>query len=183
MFKSLTDWYIARLQSGGYPLVALLMAMESSVLPLPSEVVIPPAAHLAHSTGKFSIAGIIIAGTIGSWIGATVMYWLARWGGRPLLERYGSYARITPEKIEGAEPHFDLVRRFDARAWGDVLFLCPSPHETGRQEPIIPACHIAPAIWAAWAVFATELGRRLRQPKLPRRGKSSTTERSLIAWL
>src|SRR5437667_9458048 len=100
MFKTLIDWYLSKLQTGGYPLVALLMAMESSVLPLPSEVVIPPAAHLAHSTHKFSIAGIIIAGTIGSWIGATVMYWLARLGGRPLLKRYGAYVRITPDKIE-----------------------------------------------------------------------------------
>src|SRR5437660_5892831 len=100
MFKGLIDWYMGALETGGYPLVALLMAAESSILPLPSEVVIPPAAHLAHSTGKFSIIGIIIAGTIGSWIGATMMYWVARLGGRPLLERYGACVRITPGKID-----------------------------------------------------------------------------------
>ena len=70
MFKSLIDWYLAKLQTGGYPLVALLMAMESSIIPLPSEVIIPPAAHLAYTNqANFSIIGIIIAGTIGSWLG------------------------------------------------------------------------------------------------------------------
>src|SRR5215475_7598565 len=87
MFRSLIDWYLGALETGGYPLIALLMAIESSIVPLPSEVIIPPAAHLAHSSGKFSIAGIILAGAIGSWAGATAMYWEARLGGRPLLVR------------------------------------------------------------------------------------------------
>src|SRR5262245_3497144 len=92
-YKALIAWYISALKTGGYAVVALMMAAESSVLPLPSEVVIPPAAHWAH-TGQIdiSIAGIIIAGTIGSWFGATIMYWAARWGGRPLLLKYGRYA-------------------------------------------------------------------------------------------
>ena len=103
MFKGLIDWYMGALETGGYPLIVLLMAMESSILPLPSEVVIPPAAHLAQSQGKLSVAGIIIAGTIGSWLGATVMYWLARVAGRPLVLRYGPMFFISREKIEGAE--------------------------------------------------------------------------------
>jgi membrane protein DedA with SNARE-associated domain len=104
MFKPLIDWYLGALQSGGYPLIGLLMAMESSILPLPSEVVIPPAAHLANTNQiPLSISGIIIAGIVGSWLGATVMYWAARLGGRPLMVRYGRYAMITPDKIEGAE--------------------------------------------------------------------------------
>jgi membrane protein DedA with SNARE-associated domain len=103
MFKGLIAWYLSTLQSGGYPLIALLMAIESSVLPLPSEFVIPPAAHLAHSRGEFSFVGIVIAGAIGSWVGATAMYWVARLAGRPLVLRYGSYLLITPEKVQGAE--------------------------------------------------------------------------------
>jgi membrane protein DedA with SNARE-associated domain len=97
------DWYQGALDSWGYPLVALMMAAESTIFPLPSELIIPPAAHLAHQHGNMSIAGIVIAGTIGSWLGATIMYWVARVGGRPLLLRYGRYAMISPEKIEGAE--------------------------------------------------------------------------------
>ena len=103
MFTELIQWYMNSLDSGGYPLIALLMAIGSSILPLPSELVIPPAAHLAHAKGNLSMTGIVIAGTIGSWIGATVMYWLSRVAGRPLVLRYGRYLLITAEKVRGAE--------------------------------------------------------------------------------
>src|ERR1041385_2786928 len=103
-YKALIAWYISALKTGGYTVVALMMAAESSVLPLPSEVVIPPAAHWAH-TGQIDLttAGILIAGTIGSWAGATVMYWAARLGGRPLLHRYGRFAFLSEKKIADAE--------------------------------------------------------------------------------
>ena len=103
MFTSLIGWYLATLKTGGYPLIVLLMAIESSVVPLPSEFVIPPAAHLAHSTGKLSVAGIIVAGAIGSWLGATLMYWASRLAGRPLVLRHGRYLMISAEKVQGAE--------------------------------------------------------------------------------
>jgi len=104
LFRPLLDWYQDALASGGYWLVALLMAVESSIVPLPSEVVIPPAAHLAHTTeGGMTVWGVGLAGTIGSWLGATVMYWAARWAGRPLVLRFGKYFLISPEKVEGAE--------------------------------------------------------------------------------
>jgi membrane protein DedA with SNARE-associated domain len=105
LLQPLIEWYQAALQTGGYPLVALLMAIESSVVPLPSEVVIPPAAHLAwtgggmtflgfHLTGWSAQIGLVIAGAVGSWAGATVMYWASRLGGRPLVMRYGRYFLI-----------------------------------------------------------------------------------------
>ncbi len=103
MIKAFLDWYLATLETGGYPLIALLMAVESSIVPLPSELVIPPAAHLAHSKGLFSLTGIVIAGALGSWAGATVMYWAARLGGRPLILRYGRYAFIPEAKFHAAE--------------------------------------------------------------------------------
>jgi membrane protein DedA with SNARE-associated domain len=104
LFKPLIEWYLGALQTGGYFLVALLMAVESSILPLPSEVVIPPAAHLAY-TGqlKMSLWGIALAGTLGSWVGASVMYWASRLAGRPLVMRYGKFVFISPAKVEGAE--------------------------------------------------------------------------------
>ena len=75
LIQSLNDWYLHALQSGGYLLVAFMMALESSLFPLPSEIVIPPAAHLAH-TGQIPLSpwGIVLAGTLGSWMGATAMY-------------------------------------------------------------------------------------------------------------
>ena len=75
-FGLVRDW--------GYPGIVLLMAMESSVIPLPSEVVIPPAAYWA-AQGKYSFWGVILAGTVGSYLGAAVMYWASRWIGRPLV--------------------------------------------------------------------------------------------------
>jgi len=103
-FLHLRDWYVASLQTGGYPLIVMLMAMESSIIPLPSEFVIPPAAHLV-ATGQLqmSMAGITLAGTLGSWIGATCMYWCARLAGRPLIMRYGKFVLVTPQKVEMAE--------------------------------------------------------------------------------
>ena len=103
VLKQFVDWYLAALDTGGYWLVAGLMALESSILPLPSEVVIPPAAHLAVTTGRMSLAGIVLAGAVGSWAGASLMYLAARLLGRPLLLRYGRYVLLTPDKIAGAE--------------------------------------------------------------------------------
>jgi membrane protein DedA with SNARE-associated domain len=107
MIHDFLDWYMGALESGGYALVAALMALESSLVPLPSEVVIPPAAHLAYTRGGMTLTGIVIAGTLGSWIGASVMYWGARLLGRPLLMRYGRYVLISPEKIVAAEAWSD----------------------------------------------------------------------------
>ncbi|MFA6560312.1 MAG: DedA family protein [Verrucomicrobiia bacterium] len=130
MFKPLIDWYMATLDSGGYPLVALLMAVESSIAPLPSEVVIPPAAHIAYTTGKFSMIGLVIAGAIGSWIGATAMYWASRWLGRPLVLRYGKYIFISPEKVHGAErwaAHYGSMGIFVSRLLPVVRHLIGIP--------------------------------------------------------
>lgn len=119
MFKQIVDWYMATLKSGGYSLIVLLMAVESSIVPLPSEVVIPPAAYLAH-TGQISLSvpGIVIAGMLGSWLGATVMYWASRLAGRPVVIRYGRFILIKPEKIEGAErwaAHYGAMGVFMSR--------------------------------------------------------------------
>jgi membrane protein DedA with SNARE-associated domain len=103
MFMQLIAWYQHSLDKGGYWLVALLMAIESSIVPLPSELVIPFAAHLAHTQGRMSVAGVVIAGALGSWVGATAMYWASRLAGRPLVMRYGRLVFIPPEKVTAAE--------------------------------------------------------------------------------
>ncbi len=138
MFKQIIDWYMNALASGGYPLVVLLMACESSVLPLPSEVVIPPAAHLAY-TGQIpmNLTGIVIAGTLGSWLGATLMYWAARLAGRPIFMRYGRLIMITPEKITGAErwaAHYGSVGIFISRLLPVVRHLIGIPAGVVRMN-------------------------------------------------
>src|SRR6201999_1082666 len=85
------------------PLIVLLMAIESSIVPLPSELVIPPAAHLAYTQGHMSLAGVVAAGALGWWLGATAMYAVSRWAGRPLVLKYGRFLLIPPEKVEHAE--------------------------------------------------------------------------------
>ena len=122
---------MATLAKGGYLLIAFLMAIESSVVPLPSEVIIPPAAHLSHTHRiSISLAGIIIAGTVGSWLGATAMYWAARLAGRPLVMRYGRYVMISEDKIAGAErwaAHYGSMGIFISRLLPVVRHLIGIP--------------------------------------------------------
>jgi membrane protein DedA with SNARE-associated domain len=98
-----SDWYLATLSQGGYWLIAGLMALESTIVPIPSEVIIPPAAYLAHTQGQLSFVGVVLAGTAGSWVGASVMYWAARFLGRPLIVRFGRYVGMGQAKIQLAE--------------------------------------------------------------------------------
>src|SRR2546422_10243996 len=72
----------------GYPGIVMLMAMESSVIPIPSEIIIPPAAYWA-AQGRYSFGGGVLAGTAGGDPGAAPTYWAARRPGGPLLVRYG----------------------------------------------------------------------------------------------
>lgn len=115
MLHNLIVLWFGWIQEWGYPGVVLSMAAESSIIPLPSEVVIPPAAYWA-AQGKMSFWGVILAGTAGSYIGATAMYWASRWLGRPLVLRYGKYVMVSPEKLEQAE---NFLARFHT---GGVFF-------------------------------------------------------------
>src|SRR5688572_16369053 len=93
-FQLVHDW--------GYLGVFLLMAAESSILPVPSEVVMPPAAYWA-TQGKMNFWLVVLAGTAGSWFGSAISYWVALWLGRPLVMRYGKYFLMSPGKVALAE--------------------------------------------------------------------------------
>jgi len=110
MFTILFNWLLAITQGLGYWGVGILMTVESSFFPLPSEIVVPPAAFLA-SQGKMSFIWIIIAGTIGSLLGAIINYVLALYLGRPIIYRlagksWAKFLMITPAKVERAEKYF-----------------------------------------------------------------------------
>ena len=78
------------------------MALESSIVPIPSEVVIPPAAFWA-SQGRFDFWLVVLAGTAGSLFGSLFMYFASRAVGIPFLNRYGKYVFLPPEKLRFAE--------------------------------------------------------------------------------
>lgn len=89
----------------GYVGIALLMALESSFVPFPSEVVLPPAGYLA-AQGRMSAPLALGVGLVGSLIGALVNYYLAAKLGRPLLHRYGKYFLIKEKSLDRAEEFF-----------------------------------------------------------------------------
>jgi membrane protein DedA with SNARE-associated domain len=94
----------------GYLGVFVMMAIESTVFPLPSEIVVPPAAYWAEQ-GRFSFWGIVVAATLGSWAGSALSYWVARAVGRPLLLQYGKYVFVPEKKWLMAE---GWIRRYSA---------------------------------------------------------------------
>jgi membrane protein DedA with SNARE-associated domain len=101
--------------TGGYVGIILLMAMESSIFPVPSEIVIPPAAFLA-AQGKLSFTGVVLAGVLGSYLGSAITYWASRLIGRPLIVKYGRFVLLSPKKLEQAE---QWLARYEA---GGVFF-------------------------------------------------------------
>lgn len=92
------DW----VQEWGYLGIILLMAMESSIFPVPSEIVIPPAAFLA-AQGKLNLWGVIAAGTFGSWLGASITYWVSLWLGRIVIVKWGRFFFVSESKLVRAE--------------------------------------------------------------------------------
>ena len=102
---AVVDWLLQTIGSLGYPGIFLLMAMESSIIPIPSELVMPPAGYLAQQ-GKMSMTAAILCGTAGSLVGAYANYFAAQYLGRPLLLKYGKYVFITEQKFAKVESFF-----------------------------------------------------------------------------
>ncbi len=95
-----------------YGWIILLMAIESSFIPFPSEVVMIPAAYMAAEEGRMTYAGIVACGTVGAMLGALVNYGLAYFLGRPVVyafagSRLGHVCLIDRQKVERAEAYFD----------------------------------------------------------------------------
>jgi membrane protein DedA with SNARE-associated domain len=106
MLHHFVAWLAGTVGLWGYPGIVMLMTLESSFFPFPSEVVIPPAAYLA-AIGEMNIGVVIISGTLGSLLGALFNYWLALRFGRPFFEKYGRYLLISPRSLEKADRFFE----------------------------------------------------------------------------
>ena len=168
MHQLLEIWFSWVLH-GGYWGIILLMAMESSIFPVPSEVVIPPAAFLA-AQGHLSLPGVVVAGTVGSYLGSAITYWISRSVGRPVVQRFGKYFFIPPEKLERAEI---WLQRYEA---GGVFFARLLP--VIRHLISIPAGIVRMNFWvfsavtiagsAIWCTVLAYLGHKafLLQPDL-----------------
>lgn len=160
----LHDWLVTWFQwveQWGYVGVFVLMAMESSILPVPSEIVMPPAAFWA-AQGRMDFWGVILAGTAGSYFGSMVMYYSSRHLGLPVVhhlsKRYGKYFFINEEKLQIGEAwvrSHGVVGIFVARLLPVVRHLIGIPAGVFRMAviPYSAATIVGAGIWCfvlAW---------------------------------
>lgn len=120
----------------GYPGVFVMMAIESTVFPLPSEVIVPPAAYWAQQ-GHLSFWGVVMAATLGSWAGSAISYGVARAAGRPLILKYGKYVFVPEKKWLLAEEwinRYSVVGIFFARLLPVVRHLVSLPAGAARMS-------------------------------------------------
>lgn len=110
VIKKVTNWYMDNMN---YGTVTLLMAVESSFIPFPSEVVVPPAAYKATKPDSgMNVVLVVVFATLGALIGALINYYLALWLGRPIIYKFaesklGHLCLLDASKIETAEKYFD----------------------------------------------------------------------------
>lgn len=110
LVSSIIGWYDANMNYGS---ITALMALESSFIPFPSEVVIPPAAYVASSPDNpMNIVLVVVFGTLGALIGALINYLLALWLGRPIIYKFadskiGRLCLLSSDKVRKAEDYFN----------------------------------------------------------------------------
>ncbi len=123
--------YITHLISAiGYPGVALLMAIESACIPLPSEIIMPFAGYAVYQ-GKMNLLLAATAGAIGCNLGSVVAYWIGAHGGRPLVERFGRYVLMSHRDLDRVDHYF--------QKYGDITVLI------GRLLPVVRTFIALPA--------------------------------------
>ena len=130
IIATLAGTIIAVISKTGYLGVLLLMTIESACIPLPSEIIMPFAGYLVY-TGRFNLLWAATAGALGCNLGSVIAYEIGCYGGRPLVERYGSYVFLGRHELELADRFF---QRFGAAA---VLI--------GRLLPVIRTFIALPA--------------------------------------
>ena len=130
ILATLATFTIGVISSGGYLGIALLMAIESACIPLPSEIIMPFAGYLV-SVGRFDLYLAATAGAIGCNLGSIVAYEIGKRGGRPLAERWGRYVLVGPSELDTAD-------RFFARFGGVAVLI-------GRLLPVIRSFIAFPA--------------------------------------
>ena len=105
MLEAFSDWVQGIVRAGGYPVVFALIALESTLIPIPSELVMPFAGFMAWK-GEFSLPVILVINSVGAVIGSGVVYWIGVVGGKPFLVSYGKYFLVRQHEIERTEAFF-----------------------------------------------------------------------------
>lgn len=113
------DWIVRTMDTLGYAGIVFLMALENVFPPIPSEAIMP-AAGFAATRGEMSFVGVLLAGTLGSVLGALPWYFAGRWVGtagvRRFVERYGRYLFLTTRDVDRADAWFDRNNVFAVTA-------------------------------------------------------------------
>lgn len=105
MLESFAHWVQSVVVMLGYPGVFLLITLESTLVPIPSELVMPFAGYLA-ARGDFSLPVILVINSVGALLGSGLCYWIGVVGGKPFLTRYGKYFLIRQHDIDKTEAFF-----------------------------------------------------------------------------
>lgn len=153
MLHDLIDWLLATVGAWGYPGIFVLMALESTVVPIPSELVLIPAGYLAHQ-GQMNMVLIILASTIGSLVGAAFNYAFALWVGRPFLEKYGKYFFVRPALLQKTDEFFNkhgAISTFTGRLIPGIRHLISLPAGLVRMNFTTFAFYtcLGAGIWSA----------------------------------
>jgi membrane protein DedA with SNARE-associated domain len=146
-----------------YTGVFILMALESMIAPVPSEMVMPFAGFLIH-TGEFTILGVLLASSLGSITGSLVSYWLGR-KGEPVVLKFGRYLMLNPHHLEWTEMFFDKYGSrtiFISRFIPVVRHLISIPAGLGKM-PLLPFVLYTAIGATIWNMFLTFLGMKLKQ--------------------
>lgn len=152
-------WILATVHDWGYTGIFVLMALESTVLPVPSELVLIPAGYLAHQ-GQMDFWLIVLASTVGSVVGASINYYAALWVGRPFLERWGRYFFVRPELLHKTDAFFlkhGAVSTFTGRLIPGIRHLISLPAGLTRMN--LGAFALYTALGAGlWSLILTLFG-------------------------
>jgi membrane protein DedA with SNARE-associated domain len=105
VFEAFSDWVQGIVRAGGYPVVFLLITLESTLVPIPSELVMPFAGFMAWK-GEFSLPVILVINSVGAVVGSGICYWIGVVGGKPFLVNYGKYFLVRQHEIERTEAFF-----------------------------------------------------------------------------
>ncbi len=105
IISALSVFIIAVISKAGYGGILLLMAIESACIPLPSEVIMPFSGYLVH-TGRFNLFWVATVGALGCNLGSLIAYYIGYYGGRPLVERYGSYIFLSHKELDWTDHFF-----------------------------------------------------------------------------